>query len=68
MRGRLYYAFPEFKSARSCITPVQDHVNVINAQEATNLTKPTQRSESSGCVQVNGNLIPGAVARILNNL
>ena len=68
MREHLYYAFPEFKSVRLFITPLQEQMNVINAPEATNLTKCTQRSESSVCVQVNGNSIPGVGARILNNL
>jgi hypothetical protein len=53
MRERVYYAFLEFKSARSFIIPLQEHMNVINAPEATNLTKLTQRSESSVCDQVN---------------
>jgi hypothetical protein len=65
MREHLYYAFLELKSAHSSITPFQENMNVINAPEATNLTKPTQCSESSVCDQGNGNLKPVVAVRIL---
>jgi hypothetical protein len=68
MRECLYNTFLELKPARSFITPLQEDINVINAPEATNLTKPTQCSESSVCDKVNGNSLPVGAARILNNL
>ena len=55
IKKQLHNTLLELKSARSLITLLQEDINKINAPVSTNITKPTQCSESGVCVQVNGN-------------
>ena len=55
MKKQLHNTLLKLKSAQSLITLLQEDINKINAPDSTNITKPTQCSESGVCVQVNVN-------------
>jgi hypothetical protein len=52
---QLHNMLVELKSPQSLITLLQEDINNINDPYSTNITKPTQCSESNVCDQVNGN-------------
>jgi hypothetical protein len=55
VKDQLLQVFQELKSARTIITLLQEDIVKLNATASSNVTKPSQHSESSALDQANRN-------------